>query len=628
VTANPDVQAGLSRAGARWALTAMRDGNWFPLTWLSHMAVVQAAGLDPRAHHLVNLALHALGAVLLFVALRRMTGARWPSALAAALFGVHPLHVESVAWVAERKDVLSGVFWMLALVGYAEYAKRPGWRRYLLVAVPFALGLLSKPMVVTLQFVLLLLDLWPLGRLGPAAGGWGGAGRLVREKAPLLAMSAASAVVTFIAQRSTGSVAALGQVPLGLRAANALDAWVAYAAAFFRPAGLAVFYPYPAAIPWWHTLAAALALLAVTALAARRLSSSPYLAVGWSWYLGTLVPVIGLVQVGSQARADRYTYIPSVGLSIVVAWGLAEVWSRHRQAGRLLAGAAAVGAGACVLLTWQQVQVWRTSATLFGHALAVTRDNFVALDGVGLQLRLEGRLDEAIEKFGEAVRIAPAFAVARNNLGEALLARGRAEAALPHLLEAVRLGPDLREARVSLGTALASLGRLDEAIATLEEAVRRWPDYAVARSKLALALAGRGRAAEGLPHARTAAALAPDSPDAHYALARVLLEAGRPDEAADEFARTLRLRPDFAECRFNLGNLLAARGDLEGAIREYRAALIAKPDDARTHANLGAALATLGRVDEAIAEFTEALRLDPGLPGVRANLEHARAAKR
>jgi tetratricopeptide (TPR) repeat protein len=628
VTTNPQVKAGLTWAGVQWAFTTMRDGNWFPLTWLSHMAVAQTFGLDSGFHHLANLALHVLSAVLLFTALRRMTGARWPSALVALLFGVHPQHVESVAWVAERKDVLSGLFWMLAFNAYAHYVRRPGWRRYLLVVGPFVLGLLSKSMIVTLPFVLLLLDVWPLGRLRLGAGGFGVARRLVREKVPLLALAGASAMITFIAQQAVGAVAPLDRIQAGLRAANALVSYVAYIASFFWPSGLAVFYPYEPAIAWWQTALAAAALITVSVFVLRRRASSPYLAVGWAWYLGTLVPVIGLVQVGSQARADRYTYIPAIGLSIMLAWGAAEIAARRQWARVPLAGLAGVFSVACAVLTWNQVQVWRTSTTLFEHALAVTRDNYVALDGVGLELRLQGHMDEAIGYFREAVRVSPVFAIAQNNLGEALLARGRAEEALPHLVEAVRLNPALREARVSLALAQSNLGRADEAIATYEEAVRKWPDYANARTRLGMALAEHGRIGEGLAHLREAVRLAPDDPDAHYNLGRTLLGAGSIGSAVAEFKETLRLHPDFVEGHFNLGNVLAGQGRLDDAVAEYRAAIALQPDFARAHANLGSALATVGRLDEAIAEFTEALRLQPDMAEVRANLEYARSARR
>ena len=628
VTANSQVKAGLTWAGVQWAFTTMHDGNWFPLTWLSHMAVVSAFGLASSAHHLANLALHALSALLLFVAMKRMTGARWPSALVALLFGIHPVHVESVAWVAERKDVLSGLFWMLAFVGYAHYVRRPDWRRYLFVAVPFVLGLLSKSMIVTLPFVLLLLDVWPLGRLRPAAFDFRIARRLVLEKVPLLALTAADAVITYLAQHTAGAVAPLDQVPAGLRVCNALWSYVAYAASFCWPRGLAVFYPYQPVMPWWQTGLAVVLLVAVSVLVLRRLTASPYLAVGWGWYLGTLVPVLGLVQVGSQARADRYTYIPTIGLAVMVAWGAAEIAASRPWTRIPLAGLAAGLSAACAVLTWSQVQVWRTSTTLFEHALSVTRDNFVALDGVGLQLRLQGRLNEAISNFREVVRISPAFAGGQNNLGEALLASGRAEEALPHLLEAVRINPNLREARVSLAMAQSQLEHADAAIATYEDAVRRWPDYANAQTRLGLALFERGRAREGLAHLREAVRLSPDDADAHYDLGRVLLDTGSVDAAAVEFAETLRLHPEFAEGHFNLGNVLAGRGQMDAAMTEYRAAIRLKPGFAQAHANLGTALATVGRIDEAIVEFIEALRWQPDLAQARTNLEYARAARR
>jgi tetratricopeptide (TPR) repeat protein len=628
VTANPQVKAGLTWAGVQWAFTTLHDGNWFPLTWLSHMAAVSAFGLASGAHHLVNLALHALGTLLLFVAMRRMTGARWPSALVALVFGVHPAHVESVAWVAERKDVLSGLFWMLTFVGYAHYVRRPNWRRYLLVAAPFVLGLLSKSMIVTLPFVLLLLDVWPLGRLRPDAFDRRIARRLVLEKVPLVALAAADAVITYIAQHAVGAVAPLNRVPAGLRVLNALWSYVTYAASFFWPRGLAVFYPYQPVVPWWQTGLAVVLLVAVSVLVLRRLKASPYLTVGWSWYLGTLVPVLGLVQVGSQARADRYTYIPTIGLAVMFAWGAAEIAARRPWTRIPLVGLAAGLSVACAVLTWSQVQVWRTSTTLFEHALAVTRDNFVALDGVGLQLRLQGHLDEAIADFREAVRVSPSFAGGQNNLGEALLASGRAGEALPHLLEAVRIDPTLREARVSLALAQSRLGHADAAIATYEDAIGRWPDYANAQTRLGLALAERGRAQEGLAHLCEAVRLSPDDADAHYDLGRVLLDTGSIDAAAAEFAETLRLHPEFAEGHFNLGNVMAGRGQMDAAMTEYRAAIRLKPDFAQAHANLGTALATVGRIDEAIAEFTEALRWQPDLAQARTNLEYARAAKR
>ena len=664
VTANAEVQAGLTWHGVKWAFTTNHDGNWFPLTWISHMADVQAFGLRSGAHHAVNVALHLLSTLLLFLWLRHATGARWPAALVALLFGLHPLHVESVAWASERKDVLSGVFWMLTFSGYVYYVRQPGWRRYLLVLLPFALGLMSKPMIVTLPFVLLLLDVWPLERLSIARIGTGntagasqakawnlrpedaprrfrpaeeaprrfrpfgrdGAGVLF-EKAPLLALAAVSATVTLLVQSGAGAVAALQQVPLGTRIANALVAYGAYASSFAWPTRLAVFYPYHPAIPGWQVLSAASFIIVVSVLAWRQRSARPYFAVGWCWFLGTLVPVIGLVQVGGQAHADRYMYIPLVGLSIALAWGLADLVRSRPRTRVAVAGAAVVCCCGCAVLTRYQVRQWRDDRTLFQHALDVTVDNAVAHDGLGRVLRAEGRLDEAMAQFREAVRIDPAYAGSRDNLGVALLAQGRPQEAAEQSREAVRLDPNLAQAHLTLAAALHAMGQGTEAMAEYAEAARRWPDNATARAGLGLALAEHGRPDEGLAEIREAIRLAPRFADGHYNLARVLMTLGRRDEAVAEFSDALRLKPDFAEGHFNLANLLAQMGRMEDAIAEYRAAVRLKPDDVAARCNLGSALASVGRTDEAIAQFTEALRLRPNFGPARTNLEYARQAR-
>jgi protein O-mannosyl-transferase len=627
VTANEHVRAGLTWSGLVWAFTAIHDANWFPLTWMSHMADVQWFGLHAGSHHLTNVLMHAASAVLLFAALRRMTGQRWPSALAAALFALHPLHVESVAWVAERKDVLSGLFWMVTLHGYAYYVGRPGRWRYLLVAAPFALGLLSKPMVVTLPFVLLLLDAWPLRRLRFE---WGATGlaRLLREKLPLLLLSAAIAVATWVAQDAGGAVVGLGRLPFGSRAANALVSYAAYIVSFLLPARLAAFYPFPSAIPWWQVGLSVAALVALSALVWRRATASPYLAVGWCWYVGTLVPVIGLVQVGSQARADRYTYLPGIGLSIMLAWGMAELAGRWPRARVWMAVLGAALPTACIALTWTQAQVWRNSETLFRHALAATADNYVATDGLGVVLGTQGRTEDAIALFEEAVRIKPDYAQSRANLGAALLGQGRAADALPHLLQAVRLNPTLREALVNLAACHRELGQTAEAAAAYEEVVRRQPDDAAAQSGLGMMLVARGREDEGIGHLRESVRIAPSSADGHYDLARALLGLGRAQEAALEFSETVRLRPSFAEAHFGLASILARQGRLVEAIAEYEAALRIAPQFAGARADLGSALATAGRFDEAIAQFREALRLQPGLADAERNLARAEEARR
>lgn len=391
VTSNPEVRQGITREGAVWALTANVANNWHPLTVLSHMLDVEVFGLPPAGHHLTSLLLHLAGVLLLFEALRRMTGAVHRSALVAALFAVHPTRVESVAWISERKDVLSGLFFMLALLAYLGWVRRPSAGRYLLVALALTLGLAAKPMLVTLPCVLLLLDFWPLGRRG--------LGRLIREKIPLFALSAASCLVTLHYQKT--SMAPLDVLPWDLRLANAAVSYATYLGKAFLPRNLAVLYPFPMEIPAWKTAGAVLLLAAVTALAVWRARKSPWLLVGWLWFLGTLVPVIGLVQVGRQAMADRYTYLPFIGLFLAVVWGLAELTERRGALRPVLGALAILVILGLVGMTRAQTRHWRDGVTLFRHALAATGDNPLARRGLAKALaaaRKEGAHGHAVRK--------------------------------------------------------------------------------------------------------------------------------------------------------------------------------------------------------------------------------------
>ncbi len=507
VAENPHVASGWSARGVRWAFTsASYADNWHPLTWLSHMLDVELFGLDPGPHHLVNACLHALNAVLLFVALRALTREVWPSALVAALFAVHPLRVESVAWIAERKDLLAGTFWMLALLAYARYARAPSPARYSRVALAFALGLMAKPATVTLPFVLLLLDVWPLGRLqtripslapthpGTAPGETRGPGsgfRILLEKLPLVALAVGASALTLVAQRAGGAISSA--LPFGERCANALESYWVYLRQAVYPGGLAVFYPHPAIVEPGRSrliagLAAGLALAIATALAWRARSRAPWVLVGWLWFLGTLVPMIGLVQVGMQAHADRYTYLPSIGVGIALVWG-AAAWVRARP--RLLSFAA-LGAVVVVLVlafaSRRALASWRDSITLFEHALAATEANWVAHNNLGLALGGEGRVDEALPHFEEAARIFPGFFEAHLNAGKAHYriaqdaepgpARAELELAREAYERAVSLRPAHAEARFDLGVVLANLGALEQAGAELDRALTLDPGYA------------------------------------------------------------------------------------------------------------------------------------------------------
>jgi tetratricopeptide (TPR) repeat protein len=609
VTDNPQVRNALTSTGVVWAFTTSFAANWFPITWLSHMLDVQLFGLSSGMHHLTNVLLHAAASLLLFLLLLRSTGARWPSAFVAFVFALHPLHVESVAWVAERKDVLSALFWFATLLAYVHYVERPSASRYALVILLFCCGLMSKPMAVTLPFVALLLDWWPLRRLSRKS---------VMEKLPLFALSLAASVVTYIVQQRGGAVLSTDNIPLALRIGNAIVSYVVYLGEFFWPAKLAVFYPYPSELPLWQPIAATLLLAGITALALRR----RYLTVGWLWYLGTLVPVIGIVQVGVQSHADRYTYIPAIGIAIMLAWGAEELVQRHL--------AAALGLVACLAMavtTWLSIQHWRNSTALFEHALAVTSGNYVAHNNLGVALRRSGRIAEAIPQFQQAIEIKTRFPEAQNNLGEALLVEGRLDEAAPHIGEALRLQPSLAEAHINWGTVLLKRSQPAEAATAYRVALQLQPVSSSAQYGLGVALTEQNQFVEALPHLQEAVRIKPEDPDAHYNLGRLFGLMGRPSEAAAEFAQTVRLQPYNAEAHFNLGNALAGQEKFGEALEEFRTAVRLKPVYTRAHFNYGSALATLGRFDEAIREFSEALRLEPNFVEARQSLEACRALR-
>jgi protein O-mannosyl-transferase len=542
VTANGVVQAGLTWGGVRWAFTTMMASNWHPLTWLSHMLDVQVFGLDPAGHHLTSVVLHLLNVLLVFVVFRRLTGKAWPSLLAAALFGLHPLRVESVAWVGERKDVLSLSFALLGLWAYARYAERPSAARMSLVALCLALGLMAKAMLVTFPCILLLLDWWPLRRMRPPARRVLG---LVAEKLPLFALSAAAVVVGVVA---TGRNAALGGAetfPLGVRLQNAVAAYVAYLAKTVAPVDLAAFYPYPRSFVWWQTAVGLALLAAATACVVRMRKRRPYLLVGWLWFVGTLVPVIGLVQTGSQAMADRYTLLPHVGLFLAVAWGVRELAVRSRAHARLATGLAVAALALFAVLTHRQTEVWRDSRTLFEHALAVTDGNWLAHNNLGDALVKEGRLAEAAAHFEESLRLLPAYPDAHYNLGVVRARMGQTDDAIVEYRAVLRLAPENVNARNNLGLLLLRSGAPGEAVEELTEVVRLRPDPG-ARANLALALGKAGRHEEAVEQLRLVLEAMPRFAEGHWLLAESLSALGRPAEAEEHFARARALKPDLA----------------------------------------------------------------------------------
>jgi Flp pilus assembly protein TadD len=568
VVKNPQVAGGLTARGVAWAFTTGHESNWHPLTWLSHMLDVQLWGLAPGPHHLTNLAFHLANTLLLLVLLHRMTADVWRSAVVAGLFALHPLHVESVAWVAERKDVLSTLFWLLTTWAYVSYVRRPGPGRYAAALAAFALGLMSKPMLVTLPFVLLLLDVWPLGRvrgalpelLKTSAG-------LITEKLPFFALTVASSVITFMVQQRGGAVAELDAFPLGPRLANVVTSYVAYLGKTFWPTGLAVIYPYPTSVSAWRVTACLVFLLAVTALVLRAARRAPYLPVGWLWYLGTLVPVIGVVQVGSQAMADRYTYVPSIGVFIMVVWGVPDLLARWPHRRVVLPAVATAVLAACAALTALQLPHWKNSTALWTWATRVTSGNFLAEFYLADHLAQNGRAGEAVPHYVESLRITPSFVTARNNLGFTLASLGRVDEAIGHYNEILRVLPHHVEARNNLALAYAAQGKLDDAIRELREAIRIVPGDAESHFNLAALLRRKGQLADAAHHYTEALRLKPGHAEAHYRLGVVLADQGNVGEAARHLRTALTLDPKLQRARRALDELASRRGDSGPATR-------------------------------------------------------------
>ena len=514
VAENPHVATGLNAENVEWAFAHPYTATGGPLTWISHMLDVEMFGMDAGKHHATSLVLHLCNTVLLLALLWRMTGAFGPSAVAAVLFAIHPLHVESVAWVSERKDVLSTLFWLLTIRAYVSYVKRPAWRRYAAVVACFTLGLLSKPMVATLPFVLLLLDVWPLARWRLDDGFWKSARSLALEKLPLFALAAVSMGLTLLAQQHIGAVAAVETLPLQIRLSNAAVSYFAYLGKAFWPAGLVPFYPYRESLPAGIVVASAAGLVALTAAAFVVARRAPYVTVGWLWYVGTLVPVIGIVQIGGHAMADRFTYIPLIGVFILIAWGGAALVARIRLPAAVVAGTAALIVVAFSVVARAQVLHWKNGVTLWQHTTQVSPDNARAHANLGVALAREGERGAAIAEYQEALRLDPRSAETHNNLALVFVDEGKPENALEHYLEAVRLKPDYANAHTNLANLLDDRGRTAEAIAHYREAIRLDPDHALARMNLAIALAKNGQFGEAIAQLEAVLAREPGNQEA------------------------------------------------------------------------------------------------------------------
>jgi tetratricopeptide (TPR) repeat protein len=655
VTENVHVNLGLSWASFKWAFHGTDGGIWLPLTWISHMLDCQIYGLKPWGHHLTSVLIHATTTVFVFLWLFRMTGAKWRSFVVAALFGLHPLRVESVAWVAERKDVLSVMFWFLTLLAYTEYAKRrtehSGTKKvYALTLLFFVLGLMCKPMLVTLPFVLLLLDYWPLNRLQDRKS----VSQLLFEKWPFFVLSMLGSVIAYTAEKHEKIVVSLALLPPSYRIENALISYVQYIGKTFWPQNLCVFYPYPEHISLVTVCLAAILLVIVSVVSIWQWRRQPYLLIGWLWFLGTLLPVIGLVQLGEQAMADRYTYIPEIGLLFCVVWGgyaLTKTWKRQVLILSMTAMAVII---ACMMLTYRQIGYWRDNETLFGHAIAITEDNETAhmqrgvallqegyvneamgdfqksleinphdddvYDYIGVALCQLGRTNEAIAFYKKALEINPTVAEGYNNMGSASFQMGRTTEAINYFQKSLEIQPNDALECDNLGLALSKLGRTAEAIDCYKKGLTINPDDAETYSDLGSALYQQGRMDEAIACYKKVLELKPDNVPAYNNLGTVLCQVGRMDEAISYFEKSLQIEPNDTAIYRNLGLALFQLGRTAEAIDCYKKGLTINPDDAETQFNFGNALYQQGQVDEAILHYQKALEISPNHAGIYRNL--------
>jgi tetratricopeptide (TPR) repeat protein len=630
VTDNVQVRKGITGESVLWALTSGFESNWFPLTRLSHMLDVEIFGLEPGGHHVTNALLHLLNALLLYAVLEALTGAPWRSAFVAALFALHPLQVESVAWVSERKSVLSTSFGLLSIGAYGAYARRGGLGRYLAAAGLLALGLMAKPMLVTLPCVFLLLDYWPLGRSDRSVRD------LVLEKLPFFALSAVSSAITAAIQSGGRALVGLDLLSVPQRLTNAAYSYASYLGKTFWPNDLVLFPPHPflaslggTPLTVLQVTGAVLLLLAISAAVV--VSKRRYALVGWLWFLGMLVPVIGLVQVGGQGMADRYAYLPGVGIFIAVTWAGADLYaavrSRRPRLAALLGIVPILVLVLCVGVARNQTKYWRDSFALFEHVLEVTPRNPTIRYNLANAYRKRGELDESIAHYRRALQVSPEDADIHNNLANSLRDLGRGDEALAHYREALRLRPTHYRAHNNLGSLLRKRGADEAAIRHLRESLRIAPDFGRAHYNLGNALAAQGEVEGAIEHFRTAIRIDPGDWRAHNNLGVELQGREQLDEALAHFRIACQLNPEYATAHRNRGVVLQLRGDFEAAIAAYREALRIEPGYVSARADLGTALHNLGSLDEAIDEYRRALEIDPSRTPVRRNLSDALAER-
>ena len=689
VTRNHYVQKGISLEGIKWAFTTFHAANWHPLTWLSHMLDCELYGLNPAGHHWTNVEFHIANTLLLFIILFKMTGALWQSAFVAALFALHPLHVESVAWISERKDVLSTFFGLLSIAAYYGYVKKSSTKYYLLVIVLFALGLMAKPMLVTLPFMLLLLDFWPLERFQlqrsfllnsqkPTESTIKKNYRIILEKIPFFILVSGSCIITFFAQKSQGAVKPIAALPLMYRIENAVVSYTSYVIKAIWPHKLAIFYPHPGTtLSLWQIVGAALLLVMAGYAAMRASKKYPYIPIGLFWYLGTLVPVIGLVQVGDQAMADRYTYIPLIGIFIIVSWGVPDLLNKLRDQISEIRGRTVrirkedIGQGPgerikekglkikekvvgglgeeivsaitnpfekrrfkeiflgisagiiLVALSWNtsfQLNFWKNEITLFEHAVSVTQNNYVAENNLGTAYGSKN-LDKALFHYKAALNIKPGYAMALYNLGTIYEKKGRMDKAISNYLKALQANPDYFDALNNLGFVFYNKGNYDKAVLYFKRALKINPEKTNARLNLANVLFFQSKPDEAISQYQKILQTDSENADAHFDLAYVLSSQNKINEAVHHYHEALRIDPKYSKAYYSLGNILLRQGKIKGAFANFAIAILFKPDYAQAYNKLGLILFKQGKLDKAKVLFSKAVQVDPNYTEAYNNLE-------
>ena len=629
VIENKHIRDGLTIEGVKWAFTSFYASNWHPLTWLSHMLDIEFFGMNPGMHHLSNITIHTLNAVLLFILLERMSGVLWRSAMVAALFALHPLHVESVAWISERKDILSTFFGILTLTAYVRYTRMHGLKRYTQMTVLFICSIMSKPMMVTLPLLMLVLDFWPLKRIDAMKGESGykpvmGTLRnlllLFREKIILFAVAFISGIVTVCAQHSGGAVQSVVLLNLGDRMMNAAVSYCTYIWKMVWPTGLAVYYPYPSAFVFSHVVLCMALIVVVTIAIIAFMDKRPYLASGWFWYMVTLLPVIGIIQVGGQSMADRYTYVPSIGIFIMAVWGVSDLLIPFRNRKVILTGISALVIGASSILTFIQAGYWRDSIILFGHALDVTNGNDLAHFNLGHALEENGNAHEAEKHYRDAVVLKAHNAAYHTALGSLLADTGRTDEAVEHLTQALQIEPALIEARVNLGNIMLLRGETEGSIQEYSKALTADPMNAETLNNLGVAYVRKGHLRNAIKCFQQAIHIRPDYKDALENFVRAGRARKSMENEAVELLRLIEIQPRNQTLYIRLGNLFLQHGELDKAQKEYKKALSIDTGNLVAMKGLAVAYSQKHEYEQALTTLRNMIKIQPENHDVHYNI--------